>query len=145
MVVEQRTAPPNDIWRVPGRKALPGQAPEALIVSSRDDNCPDYSPDGRKIAFSSLRSGIENIWICDSDGSNPVQLTSLARESGWPRWSPDGRRIVFDSMAAGDWNLYVVDAEGGVPRRLTTNPSTDQRLLSHDPPGNTAPYSREAS
>jgi Tol biopolymer transport system component len=125
MVYEQHTVAPFDIWRVPGREALPKQAPEALIVSSRGDHCPDYSPDGRKIAFASVRTGIENIWICDSDGSNPAQLTDLARISGWPRWSPDGRQIVFDSLAAGDWNLHVIDAEGGVPRRLTTDPSTD--------------------
>jgi Tol biopolymer transport system component len=110
---------------VPGRRAKPGQIAEKFIVSSRDDQGPDYSPDGHKIAFSSLRSGVENIWICESNGSNLVQLTDFPRETGWPRWSPDGRRIVFDSMVAGDWNLYVVDAEGGVPRRLTKNPSLD--------------------
>jgi Tol biopolymer transport system component len=125
LVYAKDTEDPQDIWRVPGRRAEPGQVAEAFIASSRSDVCPDYSPDGHKIAFGSGRSGVENIWICDSDGSNPVQLTDLPRETGWPRWSPDGRRIVFDSMEAGDWNIYVVDAEGGVPRQLTTNPAAD--------------------
>jgi Tol biopolymer transport system component len=125
MVYEQRTRFPGDIWRVPGLHSLPGQVPEPLIVSSRADLVPAYSPDGRKIAFSSWRSGVCNIWVCDSGGWNPVQLTDFAKEAGTPRWSPDGRRIVFDSMVAGDWNLYVVDAEGGVPRRLTPEPSDD--------------------
>jgi serine/threonine protein kinase/Tol biopolymer transport system component len=125
MVYEQATHAPFGIWRVAGRTA-PRRAPaEALIVSSRGEFCPAYSPDGRRIAFSSYRDGVGNIWISDSDGSDPVQRTNLARESGMPSWSPDGRRIVFDSMAAGDANIYVLDAEGGVPRRLTPEPSSE--------------------
>jgi Tol biopolymer transport system component len=125
LVYARLTEDAVDIWRLPGRLGEPGQVAEAFIASSRGDHCPDYSPDGHKIAFSSVRSGVENIWICESDGSNPVQLTDLPRETGWPRWSPDGRRIVLDSMTAGDWNLYVVDAQGGVPRQLTTDPAAD--------------------
>jgi Tol biopolymer transport system component len=125
MVYEQRTRTAADIWRVPGRKAPPGQAAEPIIVSSRLDNVPAYSPDGRKIAFASLRTGVGNIWLCDSDGASPVQLTDLTRETGMPRWSPDGRSIAFDSMEAGDPNIYTVDVQGGVPRRLTPEPSRD--------------------
>ena len=73
----------------------------------------------------SYRTGVANIWVCDSDGSNPVQLTSFERRTSMPSWSPDGRRIAFDSLEAGDRNLYVIDADGGVPRRLTPNPSSD--------------------
>jgi dipeptidyl aminopeptidase/acylaminoacyl peptidase len=127
MVYEQRSLPPRDIWRVPGRGAsLPDHSPTKLIFSSEDDFSPAFSPDGRRIAFSSSRGGTSNIWVCDSDGSNPVQLTSFDRHTGNPRWSPDGRRLVFDSQEAGDWNLYVTDAVGGVPRRLTLEPSADQ-------------------
>jgi dipeptidyl aminopeptidase/acylaminoacyl peptidase len=72
-----------------------------------------------------VRPGVENIWICDSDGSNPVQLTSFDKLTGTPRWSPDGRRITFDSLEAGDWNEYVIDADGGIPRRLTPEASAE--------------------
>jgi Tol biopolymer transport system component len=125
MVYREDTRPPTNIWRVPGRESLPGQQPEPFVVSSRSDARPSYSPDGRRVAFSSSRGGVPNIWVCNSDGSDPVALTSLAGETGTPRWSPDGKRIVFDSKAEGDWNLYVIDAEGGVPRRLTPEPSSD--------------------
>jgi Tol biopolymer transport system component len=83
----------------------------------------DVSPNGQKTAFRSNRSGSFEIWICDSDGSNPIQLTSLgAPNSGTPRWSPDGRQIAFDSRKEGHSDIYVINAEGGAPRRLTTEP-----------------------
>jgi Tol biopolymer transport system component len=126
MVYTQQTRYPRDIWRIPGRGASArNRQPEKLIVSSGNDYHPAYSPDGRRIAFSSTRSGVGNIWVCDGDGSNPVQLTNHESPAGTAHWSPDGRRIVFDSYEAGDYNLYVIDAEGGIPRRLTHEPSDE--------------------
>ncbi len=95
-----------------------------LISSSRWDTDPKYSPDGNRIAFVSFRSGASEIWKCDSDGSNPVQLTSLgAPVTRLPRWAPDGKSIGFSADAEGHFDVYVVDAEGGAPRRLTSDPS----------------------
>ena len=96
-----------------------------FISSSRFDLRPRYSPDGNRIAFASYRSGTSEIWTCDSDGSNPVQLTSLGAQTRFPRWAPDGKRIGFSSDAEGHFDVYVVDAEGGAPRRLTSDPSME--------------------
>ena len=96
-----------------------------FISSSRYDTEPKYSPDGNRIAFVSHRSGASEIWTCDSDGSNPVQLTSLGALTGSPRWAPDGKSIGFSSDAEGHFDVYVVDAEGGAPRRLTSDPSME--------------------
>ena len=86
-----------NIWRVdlrgPGR--TPG-APFKLIPSTRGEGHPDYSPDGKRIVFDSGRSGHPEIWVCNSDGSNSVQLTSFGGPTvTTPRWSPDGRSVVF--------------------------------------------------
>jgi Tol biopolymer transport system component len=116
------------IWRVdlrdPGRK--PG-TPFKLFSSTRNDLTPAYSPDGKRIAFSSNRSGNLGIWVSSSDGSNAVQLTSSGQEYAWqPRWSPDGRSIVFSGEVRGNPDIYVISADGGAPRRLTTDPAIDK-------------------
>ena len=96
-----------------------------FISSSRWDHDPQYSPDGNSIAFLSTRSGDMEIWKCDRDGSNAVQLTSLGAVLTEPRWAPDGKSIGFSSDAEGHFDVYVVDAEGGAPRRLTSDPSRE--------------------
>jgi Tol biopolymer transport system component len=72
------------------------------------------------------RSGSPEIWVCDSDGSHPKQLTSFRGPlTNRPRWSPDGQKIAFHSDAKGNRDVYVVHADGGMPKQLTTNPSSD--------------------
>jgi Tol biopolymer transport system component len=89
------------------------------------DQGPQYSPDGKRIVFESTRSGFYEIWVCDSEGTNTIQLTTLERVTGTPRWSPDGRQIAFDSRPESHSGIYVINVEGGSPRRLTTETSDD--------------------
>ncbi len=124
MVFRQQADNQQTLWRMRGpnykgndRSAAP------LLPTTRQDWGPDYSPDGKKLAFYSSRSGFIEIWVCDSDGLRPVQLTNLRKTSATPRWSPDGRRIVFASMPADQNELYVIDADGGIPRLLTNDHS----------------------
>ena len=116
-----------NIWRIDLRS--PGQnpgIPARLIASTREEESPAYSPDGKRIAFVSGRSGAPEIWVCASDGSNPVQLTAFGGELvSAPQWSPDGQNIAFHAAPAGNEDLYVVSANGGPPRRLTTHPRMD--------------------
>lgn len=116
----------TNIWRAPGPDApSKGASPTRLISSTRAEGSPNYSPDGKKIAFSSDRSGGAEIWVCDNEGQNQTQLTRFGGLSGSPRWSPNGKEIAFDARPEGSSDIYVVGAEGGSPRRLTSEPSAD--------------------
>ncbi len=117
----------GNIWRI-GLHTSKGQenSPLKLIASTQEDNGPQYSPDGKRIVFASRRSGSYEIWLCDSDGANPGQLTSIGGPlTGTPRWSPDGRQIAFDSWIEGNADIYVISADGGKPRRLTYDTDED--------------------
>jgi Tol biopolymer transport system component len=124
-----------NIWRIeiptPGGKANP---PQKLISSTRDDYFPQFSPDGKKIAFLSERSGSEEVWVCGADGSNVVQLTSLGGPSigSAPRWSPDSRRLTFSANIEGHQEVYVVNASGGSPQRMTSSTYSGNPSWSKD-------------
>jgi Tol biopolymer transport system component len=92
----------------------------AGLSPTRLQRDPEFSPDGRRIAFTSDRSGNLEIWVSDSGGSNAVQLTDFrgSRTAGAPRWSPDGRRVAFDSGSGDSFDIYVIDAEGGAARQV---------------------------
>jgi Tol biopolymer transport system component/tRNA A-37 threonylcarbamoyl transferase component Bud32 len=116
---------PSTIWRRELASASGKPHSQTKVLSSTaGDFSPQVSPDGKRIAFDSMRSGSSEIWVCDSDGSNPLQLTKLGG-SGTPRWSPDGRFIAFCNSLAEQADIYVIGANGGVPRRLTEDPAAD--------------------
>jgi Tol biopolymer transport system component len=96
---------------------------------------PQISPDGKRIVFSSQRTGRYQVWIAASDGSNQAQLTSLSRFAASPRWAPDGETIVFDAGTDHDSNIadiFVIHPKEGVPRpvvvekRMQGRPSWSQ-------------------
>ena len=92
-----------------------------LAPTSRDQAAPAISPDGKRIAFESDRSGSQEVWVANLDGSDAVQLSDFHALTGSPKWSPDGRRIAFDSRASGEAALYLVDPTTALPRRIPTN------------------------
>jgi Tol biopolymer transport system component/DNA-binding winged helix-turn-helix (wHTH) protein len=113
------------LWKIPIESSR-GREPVRVTATTRRDQFPDYSPDGKRIVFQSDRSGINEIWVCDADGSNAMQVTSFGKGwSGSPRWSPDGRTIAFDSNVEGNWDIWAIRSEGGRPVRLTRNPADD--------------------
>ena len=128
LVYERRFFDGN-IWRLPGpNSSNKNSAPDKLIASTEHDGEAQFSRDGKKIVFSSGRSGNIELWVCDGEGHGCAQLTFLGGPMpGSPRWSPDGRWVAFDSPKAGNSDIYVVSSEGGLPRQLTTESSADVR------------------
>ena len=115
-----RTVADTDVYRFQA-----GHPSKPVVASTFLDQETRYSPDGRRIAFSSMRSGdTAQVWLAGADGSGAQQLTrGPGRMQGSPWWSPDGRRIVFDSLSeVFQTNIWIIDADGGAPRQLTNDP-----------------------
>jgi Tol biopolymer transport system component/DNA-binding winged helix-turn-helix (wHTH) protein len=114
----------TNLWRIAtnGR-----ESPQPLIASTREENLPDYSADGARIAFSSNRSGNWETWIAEADGSKARQVTFFAAApASASRWSPDGRLLAFHHAVEGNSDIFTITPEGSSLRRLTSEPSTEE-------------------
>ncbi|HEX7903478.1 MAG TPA: S9 family peptidase [Chitinophagaceae bacterium] len=85
------------------------------------------SPDGNKILYT-VREAVmtddrseyvNQVWLCNADGSNTVQLTKGDKNSSNPKWSPDGKWIAFTSSRDSKTNLYVLPVNGGEAEKVT--------------------------
>ncbi len=109
----------SNIWR---RDLLHPESPAVeLIPSSRAQFNAQYSPDGKRIAFASTRTGLRGVWISGVDGTNVVQISNPNDVSGSPQWSPDGNSVAFDSHPREHWEIFVADVVERKPRKLVTN------------------------
>ena len=101
--------------------------PTPFATSTARDSNPNISPDGKRVAFASFRTGAPEIYICDAAGGDVRRLTSMnAAVAGSPRFSPDGKWLAFDSRPlSGEADIYIMSADGGPMRRLTSDPAAD--------------------
>lgn len=112
-----------------------GCAQNAINVTRHpaDDWTPAWSPDGKRLVFSSIRAGNWEIFVLDlaclsSPETCPDSLTQLTDNGNGnlgPVWSPDGSRIAFSSKAAGNWDIYTMTTGGSDLRQVTTDPAND--------------------
>lgn len=126
-LVYVRSFKDTNIWRVEtSAPGAPASSPPVVSISStRADWSPQFSPDSRRVAFETDRSGESEIWLADPDGANAVQLTSMGALPGYPRWSPNGELITFHSNPEGQHGVYVIPTAGGKPRILTSSRAID--------------------
>ena len=117
----------DNIWRLDLKDEKSGQGHPVRVTSTRRglNWRPNFSPDGKKVALESDRSGYSDIWYCDSDGSNCAQLTSLHGVAGTARVSPDGHHIAFEFRRREHEEIYVVEVPGGRPRLVPTFPGAE--------------------
>jgi TolB protein len=80
---------------------------------------PAWSPDGKKIAFTSYLKRNPDLYLIDTDGKNLHRLSRYLGLNVSPSWSPDGKQIVLMMGMEGKSEIFLIDTNGGNPRRLT--------------------------
>jgi len=116
-----------------------GSDQKQLTDNDKADGHPDFSPNGEKIVFASLKDGNEEIYIMNSDGLGLKRLTDNPASDNDPDFSPDGAYIAFKSTRAyyengvdqfldKNYEIFIMDTTGLIVSRLTTDTLSD-----HDP------------
>jgi Tol biopolymer transport system component/imidazolonepropionase-like amidohydrolase len=114
---------------------------------------PRFSPDGKKISFTSDRDGCDNIWLMDVDGKNPKQITKeKERQTNNAVWSPDGQFIVAKkhfrntrSLGAGEMWMYHIGGGDGLQMTKRKNWEQDAGEPCLSPDGRYLYYSEDVS
>jgi TolB protein len=106
-------------WRM---KAEPGAEPREVHYEETTWKArPDFSPDGKRIVYSSYVGQAWNqLWAMPSDGGDPFPISYGDYDNTNPRWSPDGKQIAFISNRAGNTSLWIQEIPGGAQRQVVT-------------------------
>jgi tricorn protease len=109
----------GDIWTV---ETIGGTAKPVTSHPAHDID-PVFSPDGRRIAFSSNRYGSYDIFVVPVQGGRPTRLTVDSASERVCGWTPDGKSILYASTRSTSFppsmELYTIPVEGGMSHRLS--------------------------
>ena len=139
----------GDLYVVP----IAGGEAHALTSGVAWDMQPRYSPDGKRIAFTSDRGGGDNVWTIARDGSAPTQVTKETfRLVNSPAWAPDGdflavRKHFTGTRSAGAGEIWLYHRSGGEGLQLTKRPNEQKDLgePAFSPDGRYLYYSQDVT
>lgn len=113
----------SDLWIVDRDAAGQGGArPRRLTSTAAVESDPHLSPDGKQVAFTSNRSGVNAVYILPVEGGTPKRLTWYPANDSVRGWTPDGKGILYSSTRetapSGYGRLWVVPSAGGPSTRI---------------------------
>jgi Tol biopolymer transport system component/predicted Ser/Thr protein kinase len=125
-----------NIWSAPLPERGPASLAEARALTTGNQAIERLavSPDGRRLAFDSDRSGNQDVYVIPATGGDPVQVTTDLSDDFMSSWSPSGQELAIYSNREGSRQLYVMPADGGTPTAVVPLPR-DQRYPSWSPDG----------
>lgn len=135
-----------DLYLTTARKMKSGEAKpidilERLTINAGINVSPSWSPDGRRLAFVSNRSGTPQIYIMDMTSKAVTRLTYQGTYNTDPSWSPKGDWIAYAGRDEGSYHIFIIRPEGGTPLRLT-NSQGNHESPSWSPDGRQIVFSR---
>ncbi len=110
-----------ELYRVPAKRLTFTKGSDGVLG---DDGMPDFSPDGRRIVFTSNRDQNGEVYVMNANGSGQQRLTRRPGDDFLPRFSRDGAQIAFVALPG---TVYVMSADGTGLRRLTSGTDVDWR------------------
>lgn len=96
-----------------------------LVVSTQPLMSPNWSPDGKKLAYVSFENRKSEIYVIDIATKARTKITSFAGLNSNPKWSPDGRKLAMVLSKDGNPEIYVVDINTRKLSRVTNNATID--------------------
>lgn len=99
------------------------KSPEIKLISKKnsDNTAPSWSPDGKKIAYSSLTNGVRQIWIYDTESEKEWQLTSGMGNKENPKWASNSLHLVYNTTSP-TYDIFILNLNQNEPIRLTQGP-----------------------
>ncbi len=96
------------------------------------DRQPTYSPDAKRIIFSSSRNGNLDIWELELATGASRPLTEDPGDDWDPSLSPDGKRLLWSSNRSGSFEIWIADADGSHPRQVTHDGDAENPMETPD-------------
>lgn len=124
----------GDIWSVPAA----GGTARLLVSHPATEGLPIFSPDGKKLAFTSTRSGNTDIYVLEFENSKLSRVTYSDGADNLDAWSPDGKWLYFHTNSqdiAGMNDIFRVRAEGGTPMPVSNDRYTNEFFSDPAPNG----------
>jgi Tol biopolymer transport system component/imidazolonepropionase-like amidohydrolase len=123
----------GDLYTMP----IGGGTAKRITSGTAFDGNPAWSPDGKTIAFISDRSGADNVWLVDADGSHARALTKGDNTSYLsPRWMPDGKYVVVAKSSPNLFDLWLFHKDGGKGVKMTQTTPPPSAPFAPPPPNN---------
>ena len=124
---KQKKVDDTDLWKLD----LETKESKLFLSQNSTQLFPSYSPDGRKIVYTSTHCSpdcgriIQELWIADAAGGRARQLAMTNSNCMNPTWSPDGKKIAFTSDMKGNFDIWILDCATFKLTQLTQDPNLD--------------------
>ncbi|HEX8735753.1 MAG TPA: S41 family peptidase, partial [Pyrinomonadaceae bacterium] len=129
----------GDIWSAPAG----GGTAQILVAHPATESRPLFSPDGRRLAFVSNRTGNGDVYVLNLETNDLSRLTFDDSSDNLDAWSRDGNWIYFSSSSrdiAGMSDIFRVQATGGTPQQVSSDRYTSEFYAAPSPDGNSIAF-----